>query len=44
MVKKPIKNQQNGKNCETCDLHISIPAKKLIPVRTFRFERRRRKF
>ena len=25
--KKAIKNQQNGKNCETYALHISVPAK-----------------
>ena len=40
---KQSKNQ-NRKNCEKCALHISIPAEKLIPVRTFRFGRGRRKF
>ena len=34
---KQLKNQQYGKNCAVCALHISIPAKKLITVRTIIF-------
>ena len=30
-----IKKKQNGENFETCPLHVAIPAKSLIPVRTF---------
>ena len=39
-TKKPAKQ----KKCETCALYISIPAKQLIPVRTFKFGRSQPKF
>ena len=41
---KQSKNQQNGKNCETCALQLYFPTKWLIRVRAFGFGRGPKKF